>query len=149
MFELRKLSSAIMLASALFCLPSLGLARAPYQAFVVTPEQVHAAASEDYRRCVTLAGVNTVSKSNCDSVEQRLVNRRLEVRYRAVLAELTGDSARAYRVGHQSWMRIRDRDCAGALRKLFNHQDMDNYVKQVTKCRLDESLRRTVWLELN
>ena len=142
-----KLKVATLLAASVLVAPSVGQANTGYQSFGLTQQEIQQAASADYRRCVTLSGVNTSAQADCATAEQSLVDRRLAERHRAVLSGLSGSRAQEFRVNQQTWVRLRDQNCSKTWRRLLEANDLREYSKKMKQCILDESLKRIVWLE--
>ena len=90
MLKIRNFTAAALLILGIFIAPNLVQADSSYRIFTLTPDQLGQASSGDYRRCVTLAGVNTSSRLDCVIAEQSLVDRRIVSRDRAILAQMSG-----------------------------------------------------------
>jgi hypothetical protein len=118
-------------------------ASVPYAAFTPTIEQIDARFSLTHKDCVERAGNSSTARTECVTESRRLLERQVEEKYRDVLGKLTGEEARALRVGQQSWRRRHRVEC---ISKYENKND-SNIVELVRTCFFEQNVRRMMWLE--
>lgn len=146
-------SVAVLAASAL---PSLSVAQPQYSSFTPDSSRTSALLSEVYADCVSAAGVNSWSKLECMTIETSRLERTLGTSYRTVLAARSLSDARDLRRDQTSWLRVRDVQCTQKLESLrpepvdVSRQQVSlfhEYSLQLAQCRLQETQKRTAWLQ--
>jgi uncharacterized protein YecT (DUF1311 family) len=138
----------LLVVTSVLGLPSFAVAATAYASFTPAPAQVRAAATPSFVECFSQAGVNSTLRNNCVEDELSQVERRIDETYRVKLASRSADDAAMLRTDHLTWLRARDVGCDNKVESLRGIQGtLNGRFELVKQCRLQESLRRVVWLE--
>ena len=134
-------------------LPALLLAALP--AYVFPPvqsladparpqPQIEARYTALYRSCLAVPALNTVSHDQCDAAEMARQDAALNATWKATLAGLSPARIAELRQAEREWIAARKRHCDRAAKEGEGGTIATLLYGQ---CMIDETVRRTLWLE--
>ena len=98
--------------------------------------------SKRYQSCSDSAQGSFTHILACQGEEQAVQESRLNKTYSAIMRRLAPAEQRLLRTSERKWLTLRDKKCRLPLRNPGLSDLVDS-----RECRLEETLRRTVWLE--
>ena len=142
---LRRLAGVVVALAGLAALAGLDAGAAAAQARSPADERL----SPEFRRCMSsgdAAGGVTSAMLDCIGLENVRQDRRLNGTYRAAMARRSAKQQSALRVSERGWIAERKARCDVAA---ADEEGGSLAAVIYSRCMLDETVKRTVWLEAN
>jgi uncharacterized protein YecT (DUF1311 family) len=97
--------------------------------------------SKRYQSCSDRAEGSSTRITGCESEEQALQESRLNQAYAKIMRDLSPSKKHVLRQSERQWLIMREKKCALAPGDIGLSDLVDSML-----CRLDETIRRTIWL---